>query len=102
MAELTIILSSVRELESEARTALARRGDSAALAAWHHDYLSKKGKIPTLLKSVGALKDIEAKKQAGKATNDLKQSIEAAFVARQEEVRARSEEHTSELQSQSN
>src|SRR5436305_2725849 len=88
MAELAEILSAVEALKAEARESLARVSDQAAVAAWHHDYLSKKGKISTLLKSLGAIKEIEAKKQAGKAANELKQQLEAAFAERQEQVKA--------------
>src|SRR5437763_14355118 len=88
MAELAEILSAVEALKAEARESLARVSDQAAVAAWHHEYLSKKGKIPTLLKSVGAIKEIEAKKQAGKAGNQLNQSLKAAFEEKQEQVKA--------------
>ena len=78
---------SVESLRTEASESLARASDTSAIASWHHDYLSKKGKLPTLLKSVGAIKEIEAKKQAGKAGNELKQQLEAAFAERQEQVK---------------
>src|SRR5262247_1904332 len=64
MSEAAEILKQVEALGVEARGSLARISDPAGIAAWHHEYLSKKGKIPTLLKSVGSIKEIEAKKQA--------------------------------------
>src|SRR5256886_1603757 len=88
IAEPTDILKAVAALSIEARETLARTPDTAAISAWHHEFLSKKGKIPTLLKSVGAIKEIEAKKQAGRAANELKQTIEAAFVEQQERVKS--------------
>ena len=50
----------------EASESLARAADTSAISAWHHDYLSKKGKVSTLLKSLGAIKEIEAKKPPAK------------------------------------
>src|SRR5437016_13833937 len=88
MVESTDILKAVEALNVEVRGSLARTSDTAAISAWHHEYLSKKGKIPTLLKSVGAIKEMEAKKQAGRAANELKQAIEAAFGEQQERVKA--------------
>jgi phenylalanyl-tRNA synthetase alpha chain len=88
MAELAEILSAVEALKVDARDSLARVSDQSGVAAWHQEYLSKKGKIPTLLKSVGSIKEIEAKKQAGKASNELKQTIEAAFAEHQERVKS--------------
>src|SRR5437763_6646003 len=88
IVESTDILKAVEALNVEARDSLARTFDTAAISAWHHAYLSKKGKIPTLLKSVGAIKEIEAKKQAGRVANELKQAVEAAFAEQQERVKA--------------
>jgi phenylalanyl-tRNA synthetase alpha chain len=88
MSETSDILKNVESLRAEAQASLAALANVATIGAWHHEYLSKKGKISTLLKSLGAIKEIEAKKQAGKAANELKQQLEAAFAERQEQVKA--------------
>jgi phenylalanyl-tRNA synthetase alpha chain len=88
LSEVADILKAAEALNIEARESLARISDVAGVAAWHAEYLSKKGKIPALLKSVGAIKEIEAKKQAGKAGNELNQALKAAFEAKQEEMKA--------------
>ncbi len=88
MAELDDILKAVEVLGAEAHASLARASDTAAIGAWHAEYLSKKGKIPALLKSVGAIKEIESKKQAGKACNELNQSLKLAFEEKQEQVKS--------------
>jgi phenylalanyl-tRNA synthetase alpha chain len=87
MSELDDILKAVEALKIEAHETLARASDTAAISAWHHDYLSKKGKIPALLKSLGTIKEIEAKKQAGKACNELNQVMKAVFDEQQERVK---------------
>jgi phenylalanyl-tRNA synthetase alpha chain len=81
-------LKSTEALNTEARDSLARASGTVSIGAWHQDYLSKKGKISLLMKSLGTIKEIEAKKQAGKAANDLKQQLEAAFAERQEQVKS--------------
>src|SRR3954469_25313973 len=61
------IQKEVEALGREAREALARASDTATIAAWHHDYLSKKGKSSLLKKGIGAIKDIEQKRAAARS-----------------------------------
>jgi phenylalanyl-tRNA synthetase alpha chain len=82
------IFKEAEVIGAEARESLVRASDMNAIAAWHHDYLSKKGKVPALLKLPSSIKDSDAKKQGYKAVNDLKQQLEAAFAERQEQVKA--------------
>jgi phenylalanyl-tRNA synthetase alpha chain len=86
--EPTDILTAVQSLRTEATELLARASDINAIAAWHHEYLSKKGKLSALLKLPGSIKDPNEKKAAFKAVNDLKQQLEPAFAERQEQVKA--------------
>jgi phenylalanyl-tRNA synthetase alpha chain len=82
------ILKDVEALNVEARETLSRASDSTALSVWHHDYISRNGKITKLQKGLGQIKDIEARKQAGKAVNELRTTLDAAFEQRQEQIKA--------------
>ncbi len=88
MAESNDIISQIESLAKEAKESLSRASDKAAMSAWHGEYLSSKGKVATLLKGVGAIKEIEAKKAAGKAGNELKQSLSAAFNEQQDRIKS--------------
>jgi phenylalanyl-tRNA synthetase alpha chain len=98
MADLSDIINEAAALQTEAREALSRASDSDALSTWYQDYLSKKGKITSLMKGLGAIKEVEAKKAAGKAANELKQQLEAAFAERQDLIKA--EELATQLESE--
>lgn len=82
------ILKDVEALNVEARDTLSRASDSASLSAWHHDYISRNGKITKLQKGLGQIKDIEARKQAVKAVHELRSSLDTAFEQRQEQIKA--------------
>ena len=84
MPDLQDILKQAEAIGTEARASLARISDAPGIAAWHQEYLSKKGKITALQKSVGAVKEIESRKQIGKAVNELGTALKTAFDEHQE------------------
>jgi phenylalanyl-tRNA synthetase alpha chain len=81
------IFEQIKSLGDEARASLTRVTGAADVAGWHHEYLSKKGKITALQKSLGAIKEIETRKQVGKAVNELGTALKAEFEQRQEQVK---------------
>src|SRR2546430_1528718 len=88
MNELDSLVESAQQLFAQAQT-------PADLENAKAQFLGKSGKVTELMKGMAQL-SVEEKKSRGAAINVAKQGIEAALTAR------RSEEHTSELQSQSN
>jgi len=78
-------LQEVERLEREATAGLAGAADEAAIEAWRVAYLGRKGRLTLILRGVSAL-PIEERRQVGAAANRLKDSLEEALRARQEEV----------------
>jgi phenylalanyl-tRNA synthetase alpha chain len=75
----------VEQLGREAAAALAAAVDEAALEAWRIAYLGRKGRLTLVLRGLASL-PIEQRRQAGAAANRLRDSLEEAFKARQEEI----------------
>ena len=75
-------------LETIAEAARAALDSTAAddLAAWHGRYLGRKGELQLALRQLGQL-PAEDRPAAGKRANEIKQSLAAAFEAREEELR---------------
>jgi phenylalanyl-tRNA synthetase alpha chain len=79
---------SVQQLRSEATAALAVAADHAALRAWHVHYLGRKeGKLTGILRTLGSL-SVDERKAVGAGANALKLELEAAFEAREQELRS--------------
>ena len=77
----------VSQLRNEALRALAAASDEAALRGWHTAYLGRKdGRLTGILRGLGSL-SIEERKTVGAAANALKLELEAAFEAREQELR---------------
>jgi phenylalanyl-tRNA synthetase alpha chain len=75
------MLDQLKQLEAEALAALETVEDGEALAAWHRQYLGKKGSLTVLLRSVGTLPK-EERPAFGRATNEAKIKLEAAYEVR--------------------
>ncbi len=95
------MLDQLRQLEEEALAALEEVEDSETLAAWHRQYLGKKGALTQLLRSVGELPR-EERPAFGRAANQTKGALEAAYEARsetlhQEEMRRELEKGTLDI-----
>jgi phenylalanyl-tRNA synthetase alpha chain len=81
------MLDKLDELEKEALAELGSAGDSQALHAWEIRYLGKKGQITQALRSLGELPH-EERPAVGQRANQVKEKLEAALAAREEEIRA--------------
>ena len=79
------MLESLDTLEAEALAALANAADARALESWRIEYLGGKGRMKA---AAAGLKDVskEDKPAAGKRLNEVKQSLEGAFKARQADL----------------
>jgi phenylalanyl-tRNA synthetase alpha chain len=77
---------TVQQLRSSALDALGRADDQRALDEWRIEYLGRKGKLTGVLRGLAEL-SIEERKQLGAAANALKTEMEAAYDARQTELR---------------
>jgi len=80
------MLDQLSQLEKEALAALEAVEDSDALTAWHRHYLGKKGVLTLLLRSVGELPK-EERPAFGRAANEVKARLEAAYQSRAEALR---------------
>jgi phenylalanyl-tRNA synthetase alpha chain len=78
---------TVTELRTDALRALAAASDDASLRAWHVAYLGRKdGRLTAVLRSLGSLSAGD-RKTVGAAANTLKSELEAAYEAREEDLR---------------
>ena len=69
-----------------ARAELAAAADDAALGQWRVTHLGRRSELTGLLRSVGSLPR-EERREAGQAANAARRELEAAFEARQAELR---------------
>jgi phenylalanyl-tRNA synthetase alpha chain len=60
--------------------------DSEALRAWNQQYLGKKGALTPFLRGMGKL-PAEQRPKAGRAVNEVKQKLTAAFDTKQESLK---------------
>jgi phenylalanyl-tRNA synthetase alpha chain len=74
-------------MEREALSALEAAQDSAALAAWKTAHLGRSSPLMVYLGDLGKL-PAEERPQAGKRGNEIKRTLESAFAARGESVKA--------------
>src|SRR5438067_2076804 len=77
----------IDEVAREARAGLAAAADEAALEAWRTSTLGRSGSVTAILRSLGTL-EAEQRRAVGAAANALRDELEAALAARQEELRA--------------
>ncbi|HWB10898.1 MAG TPA: phenylalanine--tRNA ligase subunit alpha [Pirellulales bacterium] len=83
---LADFLAELGQLESAAQAAFQSVSDADALEAARVEFLgAKSGRLKDLQKGLGAV-DKADKPAAGKRFNEVKQSVEAAFLAAQERV----------------
>jgi len=80
-------LSELTQLQTQARAELADAGDAKQLDAWRIKWLGRKGLVPAAVKQIGALPR-EERAAYGQAVNRLKQAVQAAFEARQQQIKA--------------
>ncbi|MBV9357159.1 MAG: phenylalanine--tRNA ligase subunit alpha [Chloroflexi bacterium] len=84
-------LSPIERLEELRRAALAQleaADDTPALEQWHGLQLGRRSPLSEMMSGLGRLPK-EERASVGQAANAVKQSLEAAYAARQSTVRAR-------------
>jgi phenylalanyl-tRNA synthetase alpha chain len=79
---MTTITQDLEQLRQDAETALSQATTTEATREWHSEFLGRKGRLTSVLRSLGSL-PAEERAQVGKAANELKQVLEAALEARQ-------------------
>ncbi len=80
------IASQSAALAEQAAGELASAAGEAELARIKSTYLGKGGSIAALLREIPSL-EIDQRREAGRAVNDAKKSVESLFAKRQEELR---------------
>ncbi len=73
--------TNVQTLKDELMTAVEAAGDSAALETLRVEALGKKGKLTSLMKTLGKM-DPEERKTFGAALNEVKKAVAAAIEAK--------------------
>ncbi|HEX5166309.1 MAG TPA: phenylalanine--tRNA ligase subunit alpha [Thermomicrobiales bacterium] len=75
------------DLQREALETLKATTNEEELAAWYRDVLGRKGTLSEAMRTLGTLAE-DKRRERGRQLNEIKQQLEAAFTARQDEVRA--------------
>ncbi|HFQ95459.1 MAG TPA: phenylalanine--tRNA ligase subunit alpha [Anaerolineae bacterium] len=74
------------QLQTQAENELADAKDARQLEAWRIKWLGRKGLVPAAVKKIGSLPK-EERAAYGQAVNRLKQAVQAAFEARQQQLK---------------
>lgn len=80
-------MNDVDAAKAAALAEVAAASTTAELREAHGRALGKNGTIPAFMRQMGALKDPEAKKALGAAVNTAKNEVEAAYEARNTELK---------------
>lgn len=81
-------MDNLQELKSRALAQLDSIWDNDALDKWRVEYLGRKGHVSALFDQVGSLPK-EERGAFGKAANDVKNTLESAFDAKQGAIKQR-------------
>jgi len=76
------IVTQLEALQTKATAALSAASSSAETEAWHAEYLSRKGKLTTILRGLGQL-SAEERPVVGQKANVIKGALESALQERQ-------------------
>ncbi len=87
------MLEQLETIEKEALAALEGVKDSAALSAWKTAHLGRSAPLATFLGDLGKLPAGE-RPQAGRRGNEIKRTLEGAFSAREDTLKAAELEHS--------
>ncbi|HEV3459302.1 MAG TPA: phenylalanine--tRNA ligase subunit alpha, partial [Thermoanaerobaculia bacterium] len=85
---MTDLLEEIEALEREAAAGLAAADRGELLAAWHGDFLGRRGRLAQLMRRLGEAPAAD-RARLGRAANEAKRTLEEGFAARQEEVKQR-------------
>ena len=80
------MLEQISDLKSKALEELEASSSLIELDEWQNLYLSRKGKVKTLLKEIGKLPDPQDKKAAYGAINPLNKELESLLEERKESI----------------
>jgi len=76
------MLQQLEQIYQEASASLARASTTEETRAWHREYLSSKGRITGIMRSLGGLSPQE-RPVVGKRANEIKTALETALEERQ-------------------
>ena len=76
------ILQQLEQLQHDAQTALTLATTTEATREWYSEYLSRKGRLTSILRNLGTL-SAEKRPLVGKVANEVKSVLEQAFQERQ-------------------
>ena len=79
------MLQQLDQLRQEGEAALALATTMQASEAWHAEFLSRKGRLTTVLRGLGGLSK-EERPGVGKTANEVKLALEAALQRHQEAI----------------
>jgi phenylalanyl-tRNA synthetase alpha chain len=79
------MIDRIRQLQSEAESAIATAGSSEQLEQLRVRYLGRKAELPQMLRGVAALEP-EQRGAVGKAANQARQALDALIQARTDEL----------------
>ena len=81
------LIGQLEALQVEAQAALVAAQHTPETEAWYAAYLGRKGKMTTILRGLGQLSQ-EERPRVGKRANEIKETLEAALLVRQESIAA--------------
>jgi phenylalanyl-tRNA synthetase alpha chain len=76
------ILQQLEQLQQDAQNALTQATNAEAIREWHSEYLSRKGRLTSILRNLGTL-SAEERPMVGKVANEVKAALEQALQERQ-------------------
>jgi phenylalanyl-tRNA synthetase alpha chain len=82
------LLGDLERLGREAGAGLAAADRGELLAAWHGEFLGRRGRLAQLMRQLGEAPAAD-RARLGRAANEVKRGLEEGFAARQEAVRQR-------------
>jgi phenylalanyl-tRNA synthetase alpha chain len=80
-----VFLEELDKIEEEAGCELREADSQDKLSSWHTRYLGRKGRLTSILKSIGAL-SLEKRKEVGARANQVKERLTFSFWQRKDEL----------------
>jgi len=79
------LLEELEQLRRDAEARLAQAENSEAIKSWYSEFLGRKGRLTSVLRSLGSLPKAK-RAQVGKAANEVKAALEHALQERQDAI----------------
>ena len=80
------MLNQLEEIKARAQEELRQISEAQSLEAWRVRYLGKKSELTQVLRGLASL-TVEEKRAVGAAANDLKNTLEAIFKEKEQEIK---------------